>query len=114
MELLHHIKEECLVLSLNGDLIGENSGTEILEIVGDVMNKNITVIAVDFTSVRYMNSIGLGVLITLLTRVKNKGGDVVVINPSEQIKKLLQITKLDEVFKSFDTEEEAIRALKSI
>ena len=114
MELVHHIKEECLVLALNGDLIGENSGTGILEIVSDAMNDNVVAIALDLEKVRYMNSTGLGVFITLLTKVKNKGGDVVVVNPSEQIKKLLQITKLNDVFRSFDTEEEAIQALKSI
>lgn len=113
MKLVHQIKQECLLLVLNGDLIGENSGAEILEIVSDAMNDNIRAIAVDLGSVRYMNSSGLGVMITLLTKVKNKGGEVVMVNPSDQIKKILQITKLSDVFKSFDTEAEAIKALKS-
>jgi anti-sigma B factor antagonist len=113
MELVHRIKEQCLLLKLDGDLIGENSGAEILGIVSDAMNENVVAIAVDLGNVRYMNSSGLGVLITLLTKVKKKEGEVVVVNPSEQVKKLLQITKLNDVFKSFDTEEEAIQALKS-
>jgi anti-sigma B factor antagonist len=113
MELVHQIKENCLLLTLNGDLIGENSGIEILEVVSDAINENVVAIAVDLEHVRYMNSSGLGVLITLLTKVKNKQGEVVVVNPSEQIKKLLQITKLSDVFKSFDTEAEAIQALNS-
>ena len=102
-----------MLLVLNGDLIGENSGAEILEIVSDAMNDNIRGIAVDLGNVRYMNSSGLGVMITLLTKVKNKGGEVVLVNPSEQIKKILQITKLSDVFKSFNTEAEAIQVLKS-
>jgi anti-anti-sigma regulatory factor len=36
-----------------------------------------------------------------------------MVNPSDQIKKILQITKLSDVFKSFDTEAEAIQVLKS-
>ena len=113
MELVHQIKEECLLLTLTGDLIGENSGTEIVEIINDAMQNKVVAIAVDLGGVRYMNSSGLGVLITLFTKVKNKGGEVVIVSPSDQIKKLLQITKLNDVFKSFDTEEEAIQALKS-
>lgn len=113
MELGHQINEGCLLISLDGDLIGENSGVEILEVVNDAINDRITAIAVNLEKVRYMNSSGLGVLITLLTKVKNKGGEVVIVNPSDQIKKLLEITKLNDVFKSFDSNEEAVQVLKS-
>ncbi len=45
-----------------------------------------------------MNSSGIGVLITILTKFRNKGGEVVLVSPSEQIKKLLIITKLNAIF----------------
>jgi anti-sigma B factor antagonist len=113
MELVHQIKENCLLLVLAGDLIGENGGVEILEVVSDAVNMNVFSVVVDLEKVRYVNSSGLGVLITLLTKVRNKQGELVVVNPSEQVKKLFQITKLNDVFKSFDTEVEAIQALNS-
>ena len=113
MELVHQIKEDCLLLILKGDLLGENSSTEILEIVNNAISNKIVAVAIDLAGVRYINSSGLGVLITLLTKTKNKEGDIVLINPSEQVNKLLRITRLDSVFTSFETKEEAFRKLKS-
>jgi anti-sigma B factor antagonist len=60
-----------------------------------------------------MNSSGLGVLITVLTKLRNKGGEVVLLNPSEQVKKLLLITKLNNIFNIFDSKEEAEAFLKA-
>ena len=96
MELTHKRTNDILILSLDGDLIGENSGVKILEVVNDAINENVFGIAVDVENVRYMNSSGLGVLITLLTKVKNKGGEVALINPSDysvKYGKLLALSK---------------------
>jgi anti-sigma B factor antagonist len=68
---------------------------------------------VDIAQVRYMNSTGIDVLITLLTKFRNKGGEIVIINPSEQVKKLLIITKLNAIFHLAGSTEEAIEVLKS-
>ena len=90
-----------------GDLIGEENGPEIIESVNDTLSNNIVKCAVDISDVRYINSSGIGVLITILTKVRNKGGDVVLVNPSEHVKKLLVITKLNAIFSISDTLEEA-------
>ena len=104
--------DNVIVLQLQGDLIGENSGAAIIGIVSDEMNEKVTACAINLSDIRYMNSSGLGVLITLLTKFKNKGGKVTLINPSDQIEKLLQITRLNEVFSIAESEEEAINELK--
>jgi anti-sigma B factor antagonist len=90
-----------------GDLIGEENGPEIIESVNDTLSNNIVKCAVDISDVRYINSSGIGVLITILTKFRNKGGDVVLVNPSEHVKKLLVITKLNAIFSISDTLEEA-------
>ena len=66
----------------------------------------------DISNVRYINSSGIGVLITILTKFRNKGGEVVLIKPSEQVKKLLIITKLNAIFNVVEKKEEAIERLK--
>lgn len=67
---------------------------------------------VDLEQVRYMNSSGIGVLITLLTKIKNNKGKMVLVNPSEQIVKLLEITKLNTVFTIADSIEDAKSIIK--
>jgi anti-sigma B factor antagonist len=58
-----------------------------------------------------MNSSGIGVLITLLTKFRNHEGEMVLIKPSETIRKLLIITKLNKIFSINETREAAIKSL---
>lgn len=113
MEISHQITNDCLILSLQGDLIGEQDGAQVLELVNDAQNTNVLVVLINLEQLRYMNSSGLGVLITLLTKVKNKGGELALFGVSEQIQKLLRITKLDTVFSIFENKEEAFKSIKS-
>lgn len=101
------VKENILFITLKGDLLGESNGIELVDLVNDKINENILACAIDLSSVRYMNSSGIGVLITLLTKFRNKGGEVILVNPSEQIKKLLVITKLNAIFTIVNDVEEA-------
>jgi anti-sigma B factor antagonist len=105
------IDNGILILSLSGDLIGENNGTALIEIVNDAIHKKTINGAIDISGIRFMNSSGIGVLITMLTKFRNNDGEMVLINPSEQVKKLLIITKLNKLFSIFETESEALKAL---
>ena len=82
MKLNHFLKEDILFIELSGDLLGESSGLQVVEVANDyIINRKVTKCAVDLSEVRYMNSNGLGILITLLTKFRNKDGEVVLINP---------------------------------
>ncbi len=107
MNYTTEIKENILFIFLKGDLLGESNGIELADLVNDKINENVTFCAIDLSEVRYMNSSGIGVLITILTRFRNKGGEVVLIKPSDQIRKLLVITKLNAIFTIVENEEEA-------
>ena len=107
MDYQFNLEDDFLVISLSGDLIGEENGPEIIaELEGYNTNGNLNVI-IDIGSVRYINSSGIGVLITLLTKARNKGGELCLINPSESVRKLLIITKLQAIFKVFSSITEA-------
>lgn len=112
MKYEHKVEDSVLVLNLNGDLIGENRGPELMELANEQVNNNIKHCAIDISEVRFINSSGIGVLITLLTKFRNVDGEVVLINPSEQVKKLLIITKLNAIFTIVNTKEEAFLELK--
>lgn len=98
MEYSHDIENNILVLRLSGDLIGENHGPELISVINETINEDVIYCAIDINDVRYINSSGIGVLITILTKFRNIGGEVVLIKPSVSVEKLLIITKLDSIF----------------
>ncbi|MFW5761851.1 MAG: STAS domain-containing protein [Cyclobacteriaceae bacterium] len=107
MNYTHTVEGNALFIYLKGDLIGENQGPELMELINDHINQGVTNCAVDISEVRFINSSGIGVLITILTKFRNKEGEVVLIKPSEQVKKLLIITKLNSIFQIVDSKEDA-------
>ena len=109
MKYQHELVNNVLFLKIEGDMLGETDGIELADIVNDRINNNIVNGAIDLSGVRYMNSTGIGVMITLLTKFKSKGGTLVLISPSEQIQKLLTITKGNAVFTIVGTQEEALK-----
>jgi anti-sigma B factor antagonist len=106
------IKENTLIIRLSGDLIGEDNGVNILEIATNAIQQQVTVCIIDISNLRYINSSGIGVLITILTKFRNKGGEVYLMKPSESVQKLLVITKLNAIFHIVQTEAEVFKIAK--
>lgn len=100
-----------LKIRLTGDLIGEDIGPEIIELASNALKDGISKCLVDISEVRYINSSGIGVLITLLTKFRNQSGEIVLINPSEHVNKLLIIIKLKNIFNIAQTEKEALELI---
>jgi anti-sigma B factor antagonist len=93
-------------LFMEGDLIGDEAGPRLAEMVSDSVEEGIKILVIDLEKVRYISSSGLGLLITLLTKMRNAGGELYLTAPSEHVKKLLIITKLNGIFKVFDSVDE--------
>jgi anti-sigma B factor antagonist len=106
MNFKHEIRNNKLIISLSGDLIGEDNGTSVIEAVNNALHEKILSCIVDISNLRYINSSGIGVLITILTKFRNKGGEVYLMKPSESVQKLLVITKLNAIFQIIQSEEE--------
>jgi anti-sigma B factor antagonist len=104
MNFSHELKNNKLILRLSGDLIGEENGAAVLNVVSDAIQNKVLTCIVDISSLRYINSSGIGVLITILTKFRNKGGEVFLMKPSETVQKLLVITKLNAIFQIVQSE----------
>jgi len=99
-------EDQIHYLFMEGDLIGDEVGPIIAELVSDSVEAGIKTVVIDLEKVRYISSSGLGLLITLLTKMKNAGGELFLTAPSEHVKKLLLITKLNEIFKVVESVKE--------
>lgn len=111
MEISRVIENEITVLSLSGNLLGEKDAAPILESVGISLENNSNRFVLDLGDMKYINSTGLSVLLTVLTKSRNAGGEMVIINIPEQLANLLKITKLSDVFPQAATKAEAIASL---
>lgn len=111
MTYSQEVSNKILKLNFSGDLIGENNGPELVELANDVISKGTTYCLLDISDVRYINSSGIGVLITLLTKFRNKSGDLYLVNPSEHVNKLLIMTKLQAIFNIAASEEEVLKKI---
>jgi anti-sigma B factor antagonist len=58
----------------------------------------------------YIDSSGLGQLISIWTTIRSKDGHIVLLNPNVRVQRLFEITKLNSVFEIFFNEDEALRA----
>jgi len=113
MKFTHDTQDKIWKLTIEDDLIGQDDGTKMLESATEAANAGINLCCADIGKVRFMNSSGLGLLITLLTKFRNKGGEMYLVNPSSSVQKLLIITKLTSIFNIAPTVEEAVSKLKN-
>ncbi len=99
------------VIELNGDVLGGPDANELHSKLRDLLNEGKKNIVIDLVKVEYMNSSGLGMMTSMLSTVKSAGGNLALANPAERIKSLLTITKLNQLFKTFDDIDQAIASL---
>ena len=67
-------------------------------------------VLVDFSRIDNIDSTGIGELVGYLARFRDLGRNLVLINPSERIRKLLHVARLDTLFAIHDTIESALAA----
>ncbi|HEV8131126.1 MAG TPA: STAS domain-containing protein [Acidobacteriota bacterium] len=68
---------------------------------------------IDLSFLPYIDSSGLGEVIRRHTRLRQRGGQLKLLNPSDRLQKLLRRTKLDSVLEVFHSEDEAIRSFQA-
>jgi len=68
------------------------------------------VILLNFSELAYMNSSGIGLLVTLLIRANRQGQKIAAFGLSPHYKDIFELTRLDEAIHIFDTEEAALAA----
>jgi anti-sigma B factor antagonist len=70
-------------------------------------------IVLDLSDVAFIDSSGLSVLISARDATQAVGGDVLLLNPTSIVRSLIELTRLQEVFEIFGSEEHAVQRLAS-
>ena len=101
------------ILDLSGRItLGEGSVT-LREAVQDALAKGDKHILLNLGNVDYIDSSGIGELVSAFTSVKNSGGELKLLHLTKKVHDLLQITKLYTVFDVKDDEAAAISSYKA-
>ena len=101
------------IVDLSGRItLGEGS-TMLRDIVRDLIAKGQKKILLNLGDVTYIDSSGIGELVSAFTTVRNGGGELKLLNLTKKVHDLLQITKLYTVFDIKDDEAAAIQSFTS-
>ena len=100
------------IVDMNGRItLGEGS-VILREAVKDLLAKGQKKILLNLGDVTYIDSSGIGELVSAFTSVRNQGGELKLLNLTKKVHDLLQITKLYTVFDIKDDEAVAIQSFK--
>ena len=112
MKLSSRDENGIVILEPKGKIMGGPDATLLHDQLHDFIDKNMKKVIIDLSKVEWMNSTGLGILISGLTTLRNNGGELKLACVTEKIESLLTITKLITVFDSYDSVEEALKSFK--
>jgi anti-sigma B factor antagonist len=100
------------ILDLSGRItLGEGS-VQLRDAVRGLISKGAKGILLNLSDVNYIDSSGLGELVSAFTTAKNQGADVKLLGLTKKVKDVLQLTKLYTVFDIYDDEASAIASFK--
>ncbi len=111
MTYSHSLQNNISIFELEGSLLGDNERDALVNDFINYLNQDVKYFLMDLSKLKHINSTGLGIFITLYTKVRGKGGEMVICNPNVTISNLLAITKLNSVFNIAENRDSAINKL---
>ena len=101
----------AVIVDVEGNLLASPRATKFRSYVNELMLEGKSKVVINLSNVKWLNSLGVGMLVGALTRVRNAGGDMVLTHVTDRIDRLFVTTQLNNVFKTFGSEDEALRYL---
>jgi len=103
-------QDNVLIIEMDGDIMGGSESDDFRNIIYQAIEDDNVNIVIDLEKVNWMNSSGLGLLISGLTTIRSSGGDLKLANMSDRVRRTLEITKLESVFLSFNSIDDAVNS----
>lgn len=100
---------DIVVVDVEGQLIVGNR-QELKQKVLDELEKGERRFLIDFEGTGYIDSSGLGVLVSLSKKIREQGGELRLANLNDDLKTLFELTKLDTLFQIADSRERALES----
>ena len=102
-------QNEVTIIDVEGQLIVGNR-QELKQKVLEELENGSRKFLIDFAKTGYIDSSGLGVLVSLSKKIRETGGDLRLANLNDDLKTLFELTKLDTLFQIAETRERALQS----
>ena len=112
LKLSSRTVEGVKVIDCVGRIVFGDEASQLSETVKRELADNNRVV-LNLGEVSYIDSGGIGTMVSLFTTARNAGGDIKLANLTKRVGDLLQITKLITVFESYDSEDKAAAAFSA-
>jgi anti-sigma B factor antagonist len=107
------VNDKVSVIDVKGELTAFAEGV-LMQAYNQASDGRVRAIVLNFEGLEYMNSSGIGLLVTLLIRVNREKQRLLTFGLSEHYRNIFQITRLDDAITIYASEEEAVRAADSM
>ena len=107
------VSDRVSVIDIKGELTAFAEGV-LMEAYAQASDGRVRAIVLNFEGLEYMNSSGIGLLVTLLIRINREKQRLLTYGLSDHYRSIFQITRLDDAISIYDSEKEAIRATDSM
>ena len=104
--------QKASIIDVQGELTAFAESV-LMDAYNQASDGQVRAIILNFEDLEYMNSSGIGLLVTLLIRINREKQQLLTYGLSDHYKSIFQITRLDDAISTYDTEEEAVRAANS-
>ena len=110
MEISSKEVNNVLIVELAGEIMGGAETEDFRAMIFDAIEKEMVNVVIDLKKALWMNSSGLGMLVSGLTTIRSSGGDLRLANLSDRVRRPFEITRLGSVFMSYDSVDEAVQS----
>ncbi|MBI9110402.1 STAS domain-containing protein [Maridesulfovibrio ferrireducens] len=112
MELKFKHVDEITIVELDSPELNHVVSHDFQRQIAPLFDEKKFNIALDMGNVDFMDSMGIGTLITLRNKLMKEKGSIAMFNLSDRVKKIIDIAALHKIFSLYDSEDEAVEGLK--
>jgi anti-sigma B factor antagonist len=99
-----------VIVEVSGRLENGDSCLQLRELAKRLTSEGGRYFVLNMADISYIDSAGLGLLLSIYATIRNQGGDLKLLNVGQRVMELLRMMRLDSVFQLYEDEETAIQA----
>jgi anti-sigma B factor antagonist len=112
LQIVQRGAEEVVILDLTGRLWILD--LPLRDMINGLLASGKRYFVLNIAGVNYMDSSGLGQMVTIWTSVRGKSGHMTVLRPTKRVRRLFEITHLNTIFEILENEDDAVRLARTV